>query len=122
MTALDPLRTSKVALLTTYRRDGSPVGTPVGVTLRGEHAHFTTRSKTWKVKRIARNNRVTLAPCSRTGQVRGSTVAGTAQRLSAAESRSLHGNARYRIWVLVYRVVYRDSPVSYEFTPDGQPQ
>jgi uncharacterized protein len=86
------------------------------VIIRGEHAYFTSRSKTWKVKRIARSNRVTLSPRSRTRAGAGSTVAGIATQLSQPESRSLHGTARYRIWVLAYRVIYRDSPVSYEFT------
>jgi len=42
--------------------------------------------------------------------------------VSRANSKRSYGNARYRIWVLAYRVIYRDSPVNYEFTPDGQPQ
>lgn len=41
--ALDPLRTSRVALLTTYRRDGRGVDTPVGIQVGGDQAFFTTR-------------------------------------------------------------------------------
>lgn len=118
MNALDPLRTSTVALLTSYRRDGRRVGTPVGMTIRDGYAYFTTRSKTWKVKRIANNPRVTFAPCTRRGNVTGATVEGSARPIRAEEATQLRGGVRHRVWVLIYRIVYRDRPISYEFTPD----
>ncbi|GAA5047300.1 hypothetical protein HNP84_000398 [Thermocatellispora tengchongensis] len=114
---LAPLRTSGVALLTSFRRDGTGVGTPVGISVGDGVAHFTTRAKTWKVKRMARDPRVTLAPCTKTGKVLGATVEGTARRLSDDEARMLRGGFAYRFWTLVYRLVYRDVPVSYEVTP-----
>jgi hypothetical protein len=34
--------------LTTYRRDGTPVGTAVNVAVAGEKAYFRTYEETWK--------------------------------------------------------------------------
>jgi phytoene dehydrogenase-like protein len=41
--------------LTSYRRGGTPVGTPVHVVAEGDRAYFRTWDATWKFKRI-RNN------------------------------------------------------------------
>lgn len=118
MSRLDALAGSGVALLTTYRRDGRGVGTPVGVLVKDGRVYFTTRTKTWKVKRMANRPEVTLAPCTRRGRPTGPAIRGTARRLSDAEAAHLRGMFQYRFWTLVYRVVYRDRPVSYVVTPD----
>ena len=112
-TALRPLRRSRVALLTTLRRDGRPVATPVGIRVLDDRALFTTRSRTWKVRRIASDPRVTLAPCTKRGRVLGETVACVARRVEGTGAPSFEG----RFWTLVYRVFYRDVPVTYEVIP-----
>ena len=106
---LGPLRGHRVGLLTTYRRDGRGVDTPVGIQWDGERAYFTTRAKTWKVRRLARNPQARVAPCTRRGRVLGEAVACTAHRVDRTES-SFQG----MVWRLVYRLVYRDVPVMYE--------
>lgn len=116
--ALAPLRTSRVALLTSFRRNGQGVGTPVSITVAEDRAYFTTWSKTAKVRRIANNPQVTLAPCTRMGKVLGDTVACTARRLTEDEARQLRGGSvQYRLWALFYLVAYRARPISYEVTP-----
>src|SRR5215813_10912699 len=84
------LQISNVALLTTFRRNGQGVETPVGIKLAEGKAYFTTWSTTGKVKRLARNPRVTLAPFTKMGmKVIGPTVEGTARRLEEAEVERL---------------------------------
>ncbi len=61
------LQVSNVALLTTFRRNGQGVETPVGIRFAEGKAYFTTWSTTGKVKRLARNPRVTLAPFTKMG-------------------------------------------------------
>ncbi len=115
-----PLDLSRIALLTTYRRNGQGVATPVTIQLDGGKAYFTTRDSTGKVKRLARNPRVTLAPSTPRGQVIGPTVSGIARRLEGAEAeRVLRGGGRWRkFWILVYRILApRDRWISYEVTP-----
>jgi uncharacterized protein len=114
MSVFEPLRASRVGLLTTYRRDGRGVGTPVGIQWDGEGVYFTTRAKTWKVKRLARNPKVLVAPCTRRGQVLGEAVACMAHRVERTES-----SFQAAFWRLIYRLVYRDAPVTYELRSEG---
>ena len=45
----------RTVLLTTYRRDGTPVGTPVNIVVDGERAFVRTFDTAWKLKRIRKN-------------------------------------------------------------------
>ncbi|MEV2225882.1 PPOX class F420-dependent oxidoreductase [Nocardia vinacea] len=77
--------TSSFALLTTYKKDGTPVGAPVWVAPDGERIVVWTNSKTWKVKRIRRNPAVTLQICDGRGRPKSEEkVAGKAELLDAA--------------------------------------
>lgn len=60
--------------ITTFRRDGTPVSTPVWVA--GEHGNLLVISEadTWKVKRIQRDGHVRVAPCGARGAVKGEPV------------------------------------------------
>lgn len=63
-------------LLTTFRRDGTPVATPVWVTPHGEGAvAFWTSSGSGKAKRLAHTQRVTVQPCDARGRVKEGTTA-----------------------------------------------
>ncbi|MEV4237572.1 MULTISPECIES: PPOX class F420-dependent oxidoreductase [unclassified Nocardia] len=76
--------TSSYALLTTYRKDGTPAGTPVWVAPDGERIVVWTNPKTWKVKRIRRNPAVTLQICDGRGHPKSEEkVAGKAELLDA---------------------------------------
>src|SRR5437764_10525978 len=58
-------------LLTTYRRDGSPVGTPVHIAVDGDVAYVRTFEPSGKIKRIRRNAEVDIAPCTLRGRPTG---------------------------------------------------
>ena len=65
----------KYILLTTFRRDGTPVATPVwAVKLDGEKVGFWTSSGSGKAKRLAHTARVTVAPCDARGRLRAGTT------------------------------------------------
>ncbi|MEU5581678.1 MULTISPECIES: PPOX class F420-dependent oxidoreductase [Streptomyces] len=119
--ALEPLKKSRVALLTTYKRSGVGVATPVGRILKDDRVFFNTRSKTWKVKRLANNPRVTLAPCTRRGKPLGPTVEGVARLVppKAQGEMSTFERIQSSAWILVYRLMYRDRPLTYEVRPAG---
>ena len=55
---LGALRSTKTVLLTTFKRDGTPVGTPVSIAFDGHRAFFRSWHKAWKTKRIARSPEV----------------------------------------------------------------
>ncbi|MBU3689478.1 MAG: hypothetical protein B7C54_05155 [Acidimicrobiales bacterium mtb01] len=72
----------RYVLLTTFRKDGSPVRTPVWIApLSGGEACFTTSGDAGKVKRINRTPRVTLQPCDMRGRIKagGTPSEGTAR-------------------------------------------
>src|SRR5689334_13127539 len=83
------LRAKGVALLTTFRRSGESVPTPVEIRVYGERVYFTTWSTTGKVKRLAHTPGVMLARCTRFGKPTGPSVAGVARRLDSVEAEAV---------------------------------
>lgn len=81
------LTTASTALLTTFRRSGQGVSTPVSVVVDGDEVYFVTPVDSGKAKRLAHDDAVTLAPCTARGDVVGDTVAGRAQPLPLAGHR-----------------------------------
>jgi PPOX class probable F420-dependent enzyme len=73
----------KYCLLTTFRRTGEPVPTPVwfGLTDRGSVC-FNSEATAGKVKRIRANPSVRLAPCTARGKPLGPPAEGRARVLS----------------------------------------
>jgi len=74
--------------LTTFRRDGTPVATPVWVVkLEGGAVGFWTSSGSGKVKRLSHTARVTVQPCDARGRIKAGTtpVDATARLATAAE-------------------------------------
>ena len=55
--------------LTTFRRTGEPVSTPVWIAVQGDALVVTTGADSGKVKRLRRDPRVELRPCDARGQV-----------------------------------------------------
>ncbi len=61
---------AKYVSITTIRKNGTPVSSPVWIApLPDGRAGFTTGATSGKVKRLANNPAVTLRPCSMRGQV-----------------------------------------------------
>ena len=67
--ALDELARQKFVSLTTYRRSGAGVPTPVWVARDGDALVVTTPAASGKVKRLRADPRVEMRPCSRRGRV-----------------------------------------------------
>jgi PPOX class probable F420-dependent enzyme len=87
MNALEPLSDQWAVLLTSFRRDGTPVGTPVSLAVDGDRAYVRSPGNAWKVKRIQRNPRVELAPCTARGRVTGPGIPAQARVLDGDEAR-----------------------------------
>ena len=68
------LAAEQFVCLTTFRRDGTPVGTALWVVEHGGHLYVWTGSRTGKVKRVRNNPAVTIAPATRRGQPTGPAV------------------------------------------------
>lgn len=76
-----------MTLLTSFRRNGKGVGTPVGTVASHGKLYFMTAADTWKVKRLASDPHVTVAPGNRKGEALGPALEGTVRRLSAEEAQ-----------------------------------
>jgi PPOX class probable F420-dependent enzyme len=83
---LQPLAARKTALLTTFRRDGTPVGTPVTIVVDGGRAFFRTYDKAWKARRLRNNPEVEVAPATVSGKPRGEPIHGRTRLLSDEEA------------------------------------
>jgi hypothetical protein len=57
--------------LATFKRDGDAVLTPVWFAERDGKIYVFTEAKSWKVKRLSRNDRIRVAACNASGKVRG---------------------------------------------------
>jgi PPOX class probable F420-dependent enzyme len=90
------LRGHKYCLLTTFRRSGEPVPTPVWFGLADGRAYFRTEAGVGKVKRIRNDPRVRVAPCTLRGRPLGPPAEGSARVLGAEDSeraeRAISGN------------------------------
>ena len=84
--ALAPFVRQQTVLLTSYRRDGTPVGTPVSIAVEGDHAYVRTYDSAWKLKRIRRNPDVTIAPSTARGKVTGPAIRARARLLDGEEA------------------------------------
>ncbi|WP_369054103.1 PPOX class F420-dependent oxidoreductase [Kineococcus terrestris] len=95
----DRLAAARYVLLTTFRRDGTPVATPVWTVVDGDRLLVLTGAASGKVKRLRREPRVLLAPCRARGQRTGTDVEGRAHLLPADVGPAvLQGLAdRYRL-------------------------
>src|ERR1700730_5684733 len=69
--SLGEVRSSKRTLLLTYRRDGTPVPTPVWAAEAGARLSVRTERTQGQGKRLGRNPRVLVAPCTVGGKPLG---------------------------------------------------
>ena len=81
---LAPFVHQRTILLTTFRRDGTPVGTPVNIAVEGDHAFIRTWQTSGKMKRMRRNPEVTIAPSTVRGTPTGPAIPARATLLSGA--------------------------------------
>lgn len=65
------LKDQEYCLLTTFKKNGDPVPTPMWFVLEDEAVYMTTRGGSWKIKRLKRDPAVTIGPCSSSGRPRG---------------------------------------------------
>lgn len=116
------LANQKYLRLTTFKRDGTPVGTPVWFVQDAARLLVWTFPTAGKVKRLRNNPRVTLAPCTIRGVPRGAELDGRA-RLLPESARTLYwsllarkyplAGRAYRLYIAARRRMGRASPEIY---------
>lgn len=86
--ALAGLKNTKTIMLTTYRRDGTPVHTPVSVAFDGDRAFFRSYDKAWKTRRLRNNPHVIVAPATFRGRRTGPEISARATLLAGADAEA----------------------------------
>lgn len=71
---LSALAAESYVSLTTFRRSGAPVATPVWVVADGDRLLVTTAPESGKVKRIRHTDRGEVAPCDMRGTIADDVV------------------------------------------------
>ncbi|MEV0777366.1 PPOX class F420-dependent oxidoreductase [Streptomyces sp. NPDC050433] len=89
---LDALGRSRYVSLTTYRKDGTGVDTPVWHAVDGGELYIWSRSDAWKIKRIRNNSRVVVTACDVRGRIApgAASAEGTARLLEGDEARQVN--------------------------------
>jgi PPOX class probable F420-dependent enzyme len=118
--------------LTSFRRDGTGVATPVWFVEDGGRLLVETDAASFKVRRIRRDPRVTIAPCTATGRLRGTPVPAWAELLPDADVARVEQlmARKYRVDLLfikpfrslqraLHRNRPRETPVVLELTTAG---
>ena len=85
--AFGPVKDVKTILLTTYKRDGTAVGTPVSIAFDGDRAFFRSYDKAWKTRRLRHNPRVRVAPATVRGKPTGPAIEARATLLDRDQAR-----------------------------------
>jgi PPOX class probable F420-dependent enzyme len=108
--ALTQPGSTHTVFLTSFRRSGQGVGSPVGMAVADGKLYFMTPAATWKARRIANNPQVTLALCTYQGKVLSPAVAGMARRLFGKEARRARALLRVRfigwMWNIIFSLRY----------------
>ena len=81
--------------LTTYRRDGTPVVTPVWAAAEGDSLFIFSNPNAGKVKRVRNSSRATIAPCTATGTITGAAL--------PAEAFLLSDDQMSKVWSLLVK-------------------
>jgi uncharacterized protein len=88
MTTLEQLGSEKYLLLTTFRKDGRPVPTPLWVVPDGAGLGFWTVAGSGKTKRIRNSGRVTVQACDMRGRPSGGEPVEAQARLGDAADKA----------------------------------
>ncbi len=86
-TAFPHLQNQTYMNLTTYRKSGVAVTTPVWFAQEGDKLYVFTAGESGKVKRIRNNGTVEVAPCNASGKPLGASQSAIARLLSPEEGK-----------------------------------
>lgn len=105
----------KYCLLTTYRRDGTPVNTPVWFGIAGQRLYIRSGAEDGKVKRVRHEPRVLLAPCTARGRPLTDPMPGRARLLAPEQCGPAEAALRqhYGLGRRAYKIMRRRLDVAY---------
>ncbi|HET6352978.1 MULTISPECIES: PPOX class F420-dependent oxidoreductase [unclassified Streptomyces] len=122
---LIPFEKQWAVLLTSYKQDGTPVGTPVSIVVDGDHAYVRTYATSGKAKRMRNNPEIELAPCTARGKPTGPAIKARVRLLDPGSEESQHASKMllhehpfmHGALVPIAHKVMRDKTLHYEVRP-----
>jgi PPOX class probable F420-dependent enzyme len=106
----------KYISLTTFRKTGQGVATPIWFGEENGKLYFMTRSTMGKSKRIRNNSQVKVAPCTIRGQVTGPEFAALARMLPAEEGPRARNTINRKYWLARLPLLWRNTDAYFEIT------
>jgi uncharacterized protein len=113
MTAHNPfpmLEGEQYLSLTTYRKDGRAVPTPVWFAQDGDRLYIFTLGNAGKIKRLRHTSKVEIAPCDARGTIHGDSVSAQAQLHTADSAVGQQADAalnqKYGLLKRLFGVIY----------------
>ena len=101
------LETARYLSLASFRRDGRRVATPLWFAAREGKLYAMTRPESGKVKRIRRNPRVEVAPCTQRGRVTGAWVPAVARIVPPEQAAGAKTWIEQKYWLARWRWLWR---------------
>ena len=83
---LDQFLDQKYINLETYKKDGTPVRTPVWFVIDNDLIYVITRDSTGKVKRLGNNQDVQIVSCSFKGEPKNEWIKGKVEKITGKEA------------------------------------
>ena len=79
----------KYISLETYKKDNTPIRTPVWFVIDGDRICITTKESTGKVKRLRNNQNVRIAVCSMKGEIKNDWKSGMAKMIVGDDAEKI---------------------------------
>jgi uncharacterized protein len=117
----DPIMKARCVALTTYKKDGTAITTPMWAGPRNGRIFTSADFDAWKLKRIARNPRVEMAPCTIRGRVTGEFVSGFARVLDETETLEALDVKKRKYVMFRIMVKFRKKQIGIVITPEPTP-
>ena len=83
---LEQFYKQKYINLETYKKDNTPIKTPVWFVIDNGLVYIITRESTGKVKRLKNNQNVRIVPCSFKGEIKSEWVKGKTEMITGGEA------------------------------------
>ena len=103
--------------LATFRKNGTPVYTPVWFGEENGHLYVMTASKTGKAKRLRNNPEVRIAPSTMRGKVKGPEFSARGRFLKPEEFQKAQKLIKAKYWLARVPFLWRNTDTYLEITP-----
>ena len=112
---LGHLLDQKYINLETYKKDGTPIRTPVWFVIDNDLIYVITKENTGKVKRLKNNHDVRIVPCSFKGEPKNEWMSGKAEKIMGEEADRIIKlrKKKYGVSAMLVGLIRKGNPIVY---------